>query len=89
MFVGGKKGNHKRTRKFLGFKGPRPDLKELRRQEATERQAAYDNLSTAEKLERLKLKISTGKHGEAKKQLKKLTKQLEEKPLAPKPTKKS
>lgn len=40
-------------RKFPGCKNPRPDHFKLRQTEAAERQAAYDKLSIAEKLEKL------------------------------------
>jgi hypothetical protein len=40
------------ARRFTGA-GPRPDLTKLKREEAAERQAIYDALSTQQKLDRL------------------------------------
>lgn len=48
-----KRGNHQRKRVYKGVMGRRPDLKELRKKSADERKAAYDKLTTQQKLDRL------------------------------------
>jgi hypothetical protein len=52
--------------------------KELRRQSALSRQQEYDKLSTQQKLQRLQEKLACGLYGEAKRQIRKLLKKLEE-----------
>jgi len=52
-------GEKKNNRRFPGIRGKRPDLKGLRRQEAMERNAAYQALPLEEKMKRNPKKYST------------------------------
>lgn len=64
--------NRNNARRHPGKPGPRPDLTDLKRSEAKERQAAWDALSSDEKVARLDAKL--GKNVGAKKQREKLSK---------------
>jgi hypothetical protein len=48
-----KRGSHIRVRRYRGILGKRPDLKQLRRESAVKRKAAYDALTPAQKLKLL------------------------------------
>jgi len=53
-----KRTNH--NRRYTGSSKNRPDNKKFRQAEAKERQAAYDNLSNAEKIAMLDRKLGVG-----------------------------
>lgn len=72
-------GKRQNNRKYPEANGLRPDNYSFRVKEAGERQAAYDALSTQEKIERLDQKF--GKGVGAKKQRAKLELQLAQKSL--------
>ena len=48
------------NRKFPHQPGPRPDLAKIKRQEAVERQEAYDKLSVQEKIDLLDRRLGKG-----------------------------
>lgn len=48
-----KRGSHTRVRRYKGIFGRRPDLKQLRRESAAKRKAAYDALTPVQKLKLL------------------------------------
>lgn len=70
--MSGKPGG--KPRRNPGVRGLSPHLKEMRRKDAEERQAAYDKLSPKERLARLDAKFGAGKG--AKKERAKLAKRL-------------
>jgi hypothetical protein len=52
--------NKNNTRRYPDKPGPRPDLTDLKRSEAKDRQAAYDALSLDEKIAKLDFKFGKG-----------------------------
>ena len=53
-------GNKTNNRRFPACFGRRPDLAKFRREEAKERQEAYDKLTNAEKLAKLDMLFGKG-----------------------------
>lgn len=56
-FAGNRKTN---SRRYPRIKGRRPDNAKFRREEAKERQAAYDKLSVQTKIQKLDAKLGVG-----------------------------
>ena len=69
-------GRKNNSRRYPGAKSPRPDNYKFRKDEAKERQEAYDKLTTSSKLENIDKMFGVGIG--AKKQRAKLAKKLEE-----------
>jgi hypothetical protein len=49
-----------KARRFPGTNGPRPDLSKLKKEEAKERQEAYDKLSIGDKISLLDSRLGVG-----------------------------